>query len=150
MPDPEGSRDEVLSISKRHDPRLYSEIGGATWNFPASKRGRVTVTLKLVEQTARLILTDRWYNTCDAYAASQSPFVFELSTEQLGRGYVELMLDYDTERGCALASVDGKCIASAQAATEVPTGISYLVMQCATEGESEGFYVKSLAKKDLP
>ena len=103
MPDPEGSRDEVLSISKRHDPRLYSEIGGATWNFPASKRGRVTVTLKLVEQTARLILTDRWYNTCDAYAASQSPFVFELSTEQLGRGYVELMLDYNTERGCALA-----------------------------------------------
>ena len=149
MPDPEGSFAEVLSISKHKDSRLYSEIGGASWNFPASKRGRVSINLKLAEKTARLILTDRWYNPCDEYASAQSPFSFELSNAELGEGYCELQLDFDTEKAIATAKINGKCLATIDAKMQIPTGISYLVMQCATDTDSEGFYVKSLAKQSL-
>jgi hypothetical protein len=84
LPDPQGSLCEVLSISSRRDKRLYNSIGGATWNFPASARGRVRLKIKLAEQSARLVLTDRWYNTCDEYAAELSPFAFEISTADIG------------------------------------------------------------------
>ncbi len=32
---------------------------------------------------------------------------------------------------------------------DCPTGISYLILQCDTEGDSEGFYVRKLAKRTL-
>lgn len=145
-PDPDGDWKEVLRISKHHDERLHNDIGGATWNFPASKQGKVSVVMKLTEQTARLTLTDRWYNPSDPYVAEFSPFAFEPTVEQLGTEYVKVDIDYDTVSGNATMSVDGKEISSIKMNCKAPTGISYIVLQCATEEESEGFYVRSLEK----
>ena len=81
MPDPDGGVGEVLGICKHHDDRLFNDIGGAVWNFPMSRKGRITVDLKIMEKQARFVLADRWYNTCDPYAAIQSPFWFELDVD---------------------------------------------------------------------
>ena len=146
MPDPEGGYSESLYISKRQDDRLYSEIGGATWNFPATKQGRVTVELKIVEKQARLTLTDRWYNPCDAYAAELSPFSIELDRAHTGEGFAKAELEYDTEKGRLAVTVNGKYLRDVDMRGTCPTGISYLILQCATEGDSKGFYVKFLSK----
>ena len=138
MPDPEGSLHEVLSISSHHDDRMLNSIGGATWNFPASARGRVGVHMKLVEQSARLILADRHYNTCDPHAMD-APFAFEVSVEDIGTDYRTLTVDFDTEASVATLSDGDRVLATAHANAPVPTGISYLILQCATEKESEGF-----------
>ena len=145
MPDPDGSLNEVLSISKHHDERLHNDIGGATWNFPMKKAGRVTLRLKLAEQSARVVLSDRWYNPSDPHAAERSPFSFELGASSVGTDYVTLTLDYDVEAKSTRVSADGRLLFTVPMARPVPTGISYLVLQCATEGDSEGFYVRSLS-----
>ena len=114
-----------------------------------SVKGRVTINIKIAEGNARIILTDRWYNTCDPYAAEFSPFSFELTGEDIGNGYVDLVLEYNSEEGIAKAYVGDKCVASVKAKMSIPTGISYLVMQSAQESESEGFYIKKLEKTNI-
>ena len=146
LPDPEGDVFEVLSISNHYDDRLLNHIGGACWNFPMAKRGRVSVQMKLLEKQARLILTDRWYNTCDPYAAMLSPFWLEMDEKQLKDGYVTVDMDFDTEMGRTCVFVDGEPFADVVMGNPCPTGISYLILQCATEEESKGFCVRSLKK----
>ncbi len=147
MPDPDGGVNEVLSISKHHDARLYNDIGGAVWNFPASKVGTVEIEMKLAEKSARISLADRWYNTCDPHAAAFAPFTFEVEAGDLGSEYVRLSIAYDTEAGRAAVSVNGEALFALRMAHPVSTGISYLLLQCATDGDSEGFYVRRLSKK---
>ena len=147
LPDPDGSLNEVLNISSHKDQRLYNNIGGAVWNFPASKKGCVTVELKLSENKAVFTLTDRWYNACDAYCRYLSPFSFEIDAKTIGTSYVKISIEYDTENETASVFSNGNKILDAKAKFPAPTGISYLVMQCASEGDSEGFYVKSLKKE---
>ncbi len=147
MPDPDGGFGEVLLISKHHDSRLYNDIGGAVWNFPASKQGKVTVELKLTEKTARITLADRWYNSCDPHAAADAPFTFEVDTIDLGTDFVSLTVDYDTEAERAAVSVNGEHCFALRMQHPTPTGLSYLLLQCATDGDSEGFYIRSLDKK---
>lgn len=144
VPDPEGGFGEVLYVSKHHDDRLVSDISGITWNFPAAEQGRVTVELKLVEKQVRVVLTDRWYNTCDPYAAVQSPFWFELDTADLGTGFVKLDIDFDTEAAQAIVRIGDRTLFKVQMIVPCPTGISYLLLQCATDGDSAGFYIKRM------
>jgi hypothetical protein len=149
MPDPDGGYGEVLSISKHHDDRLINDIGGACWNFPASKQGRVSIELKITEKSARFILSDRWYNTCDPYAAYQSPFWFELDKSDVGEKFVVVNIDYDTEKAVANILIDEKPIFKVKMTVDCPTGISYLILQCTPDGDSQGFYVKSLKKRKI-
>lgn len=146
LPDPDGSRAEVLSISKHHDERLYNDIGGAVWNFPCSKKGKVEIVIKIAEKSARISLSDRWYNTCDPHVAAFAPFTFDIEAEDVGDGYVTLSIEYDTELARAAVAINGEHLFALRMAHPVPTGISYLHMQCATDGDSEGFYIKSLKK----
>lgn len=148
MPDPEGDVfEETLHISKHHDDRLINDIGGACWNFPMSKQGRVSVCMKLIEKQARFILSDRWYNACDPYAAVLSPFWFELDVTDVTNGYVTVQIDYNTKEGLASVRVDGEHIFKVEMRNPCPTGISYLILQCATDGDSKGFYIRSLEKE---
>ena len=147
MPDPEGDVYEVLSVSKHHDDRLINDIGGVTWNFPMSRKGRVTVDMKIAEKQARFTLTDRWYNTCDPYAAIQSPFWFELDVADTGTGYTKVVIDYDVDKAMAEVSLDDEHFFKVAMRNPCPTGISYLLLQCATDGDSEGFYVRSMEKE---
>lgn len=146
MPDPEGTGAEALLVSKHHDDRLINDISGVTWNFPSSRQGRVTVELKITEKQARFVLTDRWYNTCDPYAVSLSPFWFELDVSDTGSEFTKVVIDYDADAGYAMVSVGGEPFFKVKMTQPVDTGISYLILQCAADGESEGFFVRSMEK----
>ncbi|MBE6553589.1 MAG: exo-alpha-sialidase [Ruminococcaceae bacterium] len=146
MPDPNGGHTEALYICKRHDPRMFNDIGGAVWNFPASARGRVSIEVKLVEKQARFAFADRWYNTCDPYVTYSAPFWFELDVADIGSDFVRLDFDFDTERGMASLSVDGSHFFNVRMNADCPTGLSYLIAQCATDGDSAGFYLRLLEK----
>lgn len=146
VPDSEGGFAEVLSVSKHHDDRLVNDIGGMCWNFPLAKKGRVSVKIKIAEKQARVILTDRWYNTCDPYAAAHSPFWFDLEKQDVGDGYANVDIDFDTEIGMASVSINDVFLCKVRMTNDCPTGLCYLIMQCATDGDSEGFYLKTLEK----
>lgn len=146
VPDPEGSFNEVLSVSKHHDDRMINDIGGMCWNFPMSKSGRVSVEIKIAEKEATFILADRWYNACDPYAASQAQFWFSLDSIDVGDGYAKIDIDFDTQTQMATVLINGEFIFKVKMTNPCTTGISYLIMQCATDGDSKGFYIKSLAK----
>ena len=147
MPDPDGGVNEVLGVRKHHDDRLFNDIGGVVWNFPMSRKGRVTVDLKIAEKQARFTLTDRWYNTCDPYAAIQSPFWFELDVTDTGCKFTKVVIDYDVDKGMAEVSLDGEHFFKVAMRNPCPTGISYLLLQCATDGDSEGFYIRCMEKE---
>lgn len=146
LPLPNGEYGEALSISKHDDDRLINPIGGACWNFPASKQGRISIKMQIAEKTARFTLTDRWYNACDSYAAYFSPFWFELDKSDVGDGFVTVDIAYDTENGYASVLIDNRPIFKVKNTVACPTGISYLILQCCADGDSKGFYVKSLKK----
>ena len=151
MPDPEGSYREVLSVSKREDPTLLSQIRGMCWNFPASKKGSVSFEVLIAEKTARFLFSDRWYNTCDPYAVHSVPFWFELDAEDLGAGYHTVRFDFDTEKGEGAVYLDAcaEPFFLVQGSAPCPTGISYLIAQCAPDGDSEGFFLASMEKTDV-
>ncbi|MBQ8600538.1 MAG: exo-alpha-sialidase [Clostridia bacterium] len=58
VPDPSGNAKEVLQICRIEDERLVYKKQGAVWNFPASKKGRVEVELRVVKSGVALCLTD--------------------------------------------------------------------------------------------
>ena len=149
MPDPLGGCGEVLSISKHSDARMYNDIGGATWNFPMSRSGRVSVELLIAEKSAKMILGDRWYNTCDESAGERAPFAFEIDKSDLKEGYSSVDIVYDTDARAATVYINGAEHKKIAMSRDCPTGISYLILQCDTEGDSEGFYVRKLAKRTL-
>jgi len=106
----------------------------------------VTVYIKIAEKQARFILTDRWYNTCDPYAAVQSPFWFELDALDVGEGYAKVDVDFDVCSSIASVSVNDEPLFKVKMTSECTVGISYLILQCATDGDSKGFYIKTLEK----
>lgn len=106
--DPEGSFEEVVSVSKHTDERLINNISGVCWNFPLSKCGRVSAKIKIAEKQARFILSDRWYNVCDPYAAFGAPFWFELDSTDTGDGYVDIDVDFDTLNKLSTVYVNGE------------------------------------------
>lgn len=146
MPDPDGGLGEVLYIAANRDTRLINGIGGATWNFPLSPHGSVSVSLKIASGNATLSLSDRWYNTCDETVSDRAPFSFLLSRAEIGSAFADICIKYDTEKGEATLLADGKRISSCKMQHPCPTGISYLVLQCKGK-EGDGFYVRSLSKK---
>jgi len=146
MPDPDGGYGECLYIKKGNDPCLINNIGGACWNFPMSKKGRVTAEIKIIEKQAKFILTDRWYNTCDEYAYLTSPFNFLVDIKDTGREFVKVSADFDTENGECHVYINDEHYSDIKMTNPCPTGISYLILQCDTDGESDGFYIKSLSK----
>lgn len=146
VPDPEGGYGEVIKVSKSENPDLISNITGIAWNFPVSHKGRVSVNVKIEEKQARFILTDRWYNVCDPYVHVQSPFWFEIDKTDTGDGFAKVDIDYDTIAKYATVYINGEFAFNVNMTTECPVGISYIVMQCAADGDSNGFYIKSLEK----
>ena len=149
VPDPFGGYGEVLSISKLHDERMFNDIGGATWNFPASRKARVSIELYIAGGRAKCILTDRWYNPCDAYAAYQSPLVFELERKDTGDNFAAVDVEYDLNTERTVVLVNGQIHAEFKISMPHPAALSYLVLQCDSEDGSKGYYVRSLKKEDV-
>ena len=105
--------------------------------------------ISIAEKQAKFILADRWHNTCDEYADINSQFSFEIDKSDVGDDYACVDIVYDTSIGHASVFIDGEHKADLKMKRECPTGLSYLIMQCDADGESQGFYIKSLEKRNL-
>ena len=141
MPDPDGNYEEALYIQASADPRLFCEMQGVAWNFPAAARGEVEVLLRPGEEDSVVTLTDRWFNPCDATADALSPYSVRLSQTALKKdAWNHVKLVWDGEACHVLANGDeAACL---RAACAYPNGLSYLLIQSAEHAGGRGTYVK--------
>ncbi len=144
--DPDGGYMELAHISKVHDDRRVNDITGIVWNFPASKQGTVTAKLRLMEKSVRISLADHWFNACDPNTNTLAQFSFEIDTDDVEERLTELKIEYDTESGMATVSDETRTFFKVRMMHPTSVGISYLIIQCAPEGDSKGVYIKELNK----
>ena len=144
VPHPDGEPREVLQIARHADVRLRHEKQGAVWNFPACRRGRLTVRLRLPRgsQGLQLALADRWFNPVDPVVAHFAQFVLRIDRAgRLERGpaiamdqWADLEIVWDADSGQA-----GFAVAGTEPRGVLPlvrptaTGVSYLHMQSLAE-----------------
>lgn len=140
---------EVLQLARIHDPRLVSERQGVVWNFPASRKGRVSLDCRVDGSGFQLALSDRWMNPCDETGPRRSAFCREVTGEELPRGsWHVLSVAWDEDAGTAEMSVDGRLRRTVQLASLPPFGLSYLHLQTLADGpDAEGSYFRSFEKE---
>ena len=146
MPDPEGRPIDCVLISKYHDDRLLNDIQGVVWNFPASKQGEVYAEIKIIEKRVRISLSDRWFNPCDEYAGALSQFTFELDNNDIGNSFNKITIKYDTDTGISKVYNSSRLLFNVKINGNAKCGLSYIIIQCATDGDSKGAYLRSLEK----
>lgn len=141
-------RKEVAHIEKRSDDRLLYTVSGIVWNFPMSRRGTVSIELYLCEKNVHLTLSDRWFNACDHFAGALSPFTFDLDTEDIPpQEFVTITMQYDLDAGRTEVLANGEVVFSVLSSRPVPTGLSYLIVQCDTDGDSRGVYIRKMEQR---
>lgn len=145
-PDPTGCVRECVHISRVEDPRVFTKTQGLVWNFPMSRSGVFTAEVMAVEDTLRLILSDRWVNPSDDFLPVTEPYCIDLSKEDIGEGFRTVTVSFDVDNECVLY-VDGERRKTLSRLHEVPTGISYAVLQCIAPSDSEGFYLRRVEKE---
>lgn len=145
-PDPEGSLRDVVELSRHHDPRMYNDIQGLVWNFPASGEAAVEADLWLeADSSVRLSLADAWYNPSDPYVGDLAQFSVVLSPEDLTPGSYHTVR-FNVSGNKASMSIDGKPCRELTTDTPISIGISYLHIQCAAFSDTRGVYIKGLRK----
>ena len=151
VPAPEGNGDEVLQISRIDDPRLVSQLQGAVWNFPAMKKGKVEIDMRVDGEGLRLSLTDRWFNAADEYIWYYAQFTTEIDGSCVEKDkWVTVTVSFDTEEGIAAAKCCGEKLFSIKMKDSAPNGISYLHLQSlAKSPDPKGTYIHRLSAAAL-
>jgi hypothetical protein len=154
---------EALLIGRHADERLFSDREGAVWNFPAARKGVVSVDLTLNNgnKGVRISLVDRWINPCDEYVKNYSPFSFVLD----GNGCIDgekfadtgkrftITMEYDLDEATLMVSVNDKKIVLPYSRMIAPpfgkeVNISYLHLQsAATTTDTAGVFLHSMQMK---
>jgi len=134
---------KVLDIAFLDDPELANtatgadyRAGGAAWNFPAGKAGRLTVRFRLPAGSigAHLSLMDRLHAACDRTAPQFTVHTTRLAPgEKLGTSTLradtdhELTLEWsDSERAVCRLSLDGKPAGTLPLRNPSINGLSYV------------------------
>ena len=141
---------EVLQLARVRDPRLVSERQGIVWNFPAARKGKVTIVCRVVGAGFRLTLADHWMNPCDEVGPLRSPFSMPITSKELPgtSAWHVLSASWDEDAGTVTLTVDEKELANYQLASLPPFGLSYLHLQTlAKEADAEGSYFRSFRKE---
>ena len=145
MPSPENNGKEALHITRSGDERLVSGIGGAVWNFPVHKKGRVTVKAHIPGKGLRVSLLDYWMNPSDYTVQYYADFSVVLTSDmQYGDENImsEFVFDFDCDRGTVIVTRGEYMRLEFKLNGEHPNGLCYLHMQsAATEEDTVGAYV---------
>ncbi len=143
---PEGSwlRESML-LARIPDPRLISDMAGAVWNFPAMRRGRLSVTCRVEGMGFHLALCDHWTNPSDVFHARRAPWHAFLARERLGDGWREVIVRWDCDAGLAVLSVGGEERVRAALSIIPEFGFSYLHLQTPDDlPDPRGTFFRSL------
>ena len=140
---------EVLQLARVRDPRLVSERQGVAWNFPAARKGTVTVECRRVGAGFRLTLADHWMNPCDEVGPARSPFSIAISEKELpDHAWHALTAAWDEDAGQVTLAVDGKTLGRYPLASLPPFGLSYLHLQTLADApDAEGTYFRRFTAK---
>lgn len=121
-----------LNIPYLPNDTLVADRQGAVWNFPASRKGALTVSLRIPREAKeiKLLLNDRWFNPSDSVARYFAMHEVLLSRSALGisdEKWHQVRVDWDLDKGKALAHVyvDGKRRGKLPLLHESLLGISY-------------------------
>ncbi|MBQ1955223.1 MAG: exo-alpha-sialidase [Clostridia bacterium] len=146
VPDPEGNCDEALQISRIDDPRLVSQLQGVVWNFPAMKKGKIEIDIRIEGEGLRLSLTDRWFNAADEYIWYYAQFTTEIDNACIEKGkWTTVTVHFDTEAKFASVEHKGEKIFDVKMKDSAPNGISYLHLQTlAKTTDPKGSYLHRL------
>ena len=134
VPSPEHDGREALHICTTDDERLVSNIGGAVWNFPIAKKGRITVRLFVKGEGLRLSLLDHWMNPTDDTVAYFSNFSFVVRPDMMHGDafYTDIVLDFDCFTNTVkVSSGDYLNLVFHMQNTNYPNGLCYLHTQSA-------------------
>lgn len=146
IPSPESEGHEVLHICRTNDPRLVSNVGGAVWNFPAARRGTVTLRVKIAGAPLRVSLLDQWLNPCDPTVGEVAFASFKLTKEDTPFEFKEISLRFDCESRKVSIDIEGASISSFSLKGDMPNGISYLHLQSgAEEADFDGAMIAELS-----
>ena len=106
---------KMLQLLYEPDPTLVADSRGAVWNFPAMKKGELSVNIKLPEhsESTFLLLNDRWMNPCDTVAKHEAIYRLQLSRKMLkisDNKWHKITIKWNLKNGNCNASiyVDGK------------------------------------------
>ena len=128
VPDPDCNGGEVLQICRIHDERLYSELQGAVWNFPASVRGTLRLQLRIDGAGLRVRLCDHWLNPCDEYAGFYSAYDFELDARSLPSNiWHEVTVAFDGSYASVFC--ENRLLFQVKQKASAPAGLCYLHLQ---------------------
>lgn len=150
-PDPDGNFQEALLISRIKDERLFSEVQGAVWNFPATNKGELKTRLQVRGEGIRFSLTDRWVNPIDITIKDFAQFTFVVGKNDLpANTWTEIRVVWDTSKKTAELLIGDKVLARAEMQTDTEHGLSYLHLQSLAETEdNKGTLIKKLEMKTL-
>jgi hypothetical protein len=145
VPHPDKPGAKALHV-RRPDNR---DADGATWNFPAGTRGRLTLRLRVEKNSAggQISLTDRMFDPSDDMGEKLSAFALKLDgSAPLTPGrWHELEFAWDTAKGNCAVRVDGKQSQTLPAAHPAPDGVSYLRLRSTAPSVNlAGFLVESV------
>ena len=131
---------------------------GAVWNFPAGKKGRLTMNIMLREgfSGANIALNDRFFNPTDNNGEKEAMFCLSINeqcrlpdnTELAPERFYMLELEWDVgKRHCDLF-VDGKEISGLPLLNDTIAGVCYLRLRStASSKDTAGMLIESVAVK---
>jgi len=139
VPDPDDNFQEVLQIAGIHDPRLFSDVQGAVWNFPAAHRGHLVLRLRMAGCGLRISLADRWFNPVDPTVDRLAPVSLLLDAQEMSQGvWQDVRLDWDTAADRVDLSISGRLMRQTSLLQPAPNGLSYLHLQSLADAPDEG------------
>ncbi len=145
VPHPDGKH-ELLSICSNLDERLISPICGAVWNYPASKKGKVTISAKIGGSGLRVSLLDHWMNPSDNTVEYYADFSIVLRTDMHpeGEGFSKFVFEFDTENDTIKISCGDYLYLEKRLQNTHPVGLSYLHMQSVDPCDTEGSLIEGM------
>ena len=145
----ERSGAKMLELLYSPDENLVADSRGAVWNYPALRKGRLTINIKLPEHSENtfVMLNDRWMNPCDTVAKHEAVFRVPLSHKQLkindNRWHI-ITIEWNLDQGSGEATifVDGKRrIKSLAPLHQSLHGLSYVHFLACPTAEPQPVYI---------
>lgn len=135
VPDPDYTGAEALQICRIHDKRLLSELQGAVWNFPASKKGEVKLKLRVVGEGVNIRLCDYHMNAGDEHVGYWANIDLRLDADLLPKDeWCDVRIMFDTEVGAEVYNGD-KLMFKVNMNRPSENGLSYVHIQTAAVDE---------------
>ncbi len=150
VPSPDLDHREVLQLAHIKDKRLFSGVQGAVWNYPASYRGSVRISLRIEGEGIRISLTDRWFNPIDTTIDRYAQFSFIIDGEQIQKSkWTEILINFNIDEDVAGVYADGLKLYSLNINGTCVNGLSYLHLLTIAQSEDyKGTLIRSLYMED--